>query len=142
MRRLASPSLIALLVMGATFPARAAELNDYLRAAISNGDASGVVTGAIAKTVAAQTGSDDLLVASVKTVGAFASPECKRLRVSLLKKSVKSIEGPVVDLSLPPFEVNMCLDGKPPAETLTPDVQKQQREAALDTLGKIPRSAK
>ncbi len=142
MRRLILLNAAAIFAFAPMFSAQAAELNEYMRAAIRDGDASGVVTGSVAQTVTAQTGSTDLLVATIKTVGTFASPECKRLRVSLLKRSVRSVEGPVVDFNLPPFEVNMCLDGKPPAETLTPEIQKQQREAAQDNLSKIPRSGK
>lgn len=141
MRRYFLP-LTTLFVLSFGLPAQARELNEYLRAAIVDGEAGGVVTGGVAKTVAAQTGSDDQLVATITTIGSFVSSECKRLRVSLLKKSVKSVEGPMVDLNLPPFEVNMCLDGKPPAETLTPEVQKQMRDAARDNLTKIPRPAK
>lgn len=140
--RIAHLPAAALLTVFVMSFAHGAELNSYMRAAVLDGEASGVVTGTVAKTVAAQTGSTDELLASVKTVGSFSSPDCKRLRVSLLKKNVKSVEGPVVDLNLPPFEVNMCLDGKPPAETLTPEAQKRQGEAAQDNLSRIPRSAK
>jgi hypothetical protein len=127
-------------VVGLALPAEAshaAELNDYLFAAIRNGTATGEVGGPVVQMVTAKTGSSGALVATVTAVAGFANTECKRLQVRLRKSGVPSVQGSVVDLNLPPFEINMCLDGKPPMETLSPSIQTQQHEAAQAILSRV-----
>lgn len=110
-------TIIALLISGAT---HAKELNEYLREAIRNGQAAGVVTGAIAEQITEQTGSPEPVQAAVIAVRDFPGQDCKRLRVMMVQEKVKTKDGKSATLAIPAFELNMCLNGYPPEEPTAP----------------------
>lgn len=116
----------AVLGLAIGMSAGATELRDIINQAIENGKAGGILTGPMATMISARTGSLSPPIAVVETVGSFASPECKRVRVTVMQTDVKNKKGLLVGVTLPPFELNMCLNGQPPTETLTtPEAQKR-----------------
>ena len=106
------------------------ELRDYLIVAIKHGHAYGPITGSVAQTITARTGSDRIPMARVDAVRNYQDTGCKRLRVAITQDGVRTRDGRVITLPIPPFEMNMCLDGQPPKETLDP-VLVQKREEML-----------
>lgn len=147
MKLLRQPTVLALLVgvVVTSGPAAATELRDMLFAAIQHGEQSEVLSGEIAERIAGTTGSREPIEATVTPVGNFAGRECRRLRIAIRQHGVKTVPGALVRVNLPPFELNMCLNGQPPAETQTSKALQQQSDRlranvrAIDSAGKIQR---
>lgn len=115
--------------------AQAEDLNGYIFLAIKNGSAGGPVTDAMAKMIKAKTGSAETPQAKVEVVGQFQDPTCKRVRVAISQGGVKTLEGKVITLPIPPFELNICLNGRPPAETMDPAAVQARAEALHKQMG-------
>jgi len=119
-------AIVALTILAA--PVGAVELQDIIRQSIRDGKAGGELTGRISDAIAARTGSTLLPQALVETIGSFVDPGCKRVRVLIRQGGVRSKDGKLVIVAFPSFELNMCLDGSPPKETLGVEAVKLRQE--------------
>lgn len=123
---------LVLLVSMVASTCLADDLRGYIFLAIRDGKASGPVTDpVVTKMLAAKTGSQDKPTATVDVVGHYQDPSCKRVRVSISQSGVNTVEGRLITLPLPPFELNLCLNGRPPAETLATEAVRA-RQVELD----------
>jgi len=130
-------NLIVVALIVTAVPASAAELVDIIRQSIRDGKAGGELTGAISETIAARTGSARPPQALVETINSFADPDCKRVRISIRQDGVQDKAGRIGIVALPSFELNMCLDGSPPKETLGADAVRHRQEVLLRQMDDI-----
>ncbi len=133
-------NILLVLLMSMIAPTCLADdLRGYIFLAIRDGKASGPITDpVVTKMLAAKTGSRDTPTATVDVVGHYQDPSCKRVRIAISQPGVKTVEGTLITLPLPPFELNLCLNGRPPAETLASEAVRA-RQAELDRVLGRPR---
>lgn len=128
---------MTIAIAACALPVAADDLREMLFVAIGTGQHTGVLEGPLAAQVSKVTGSRDSIQATVTAVGDFIRPDCKRLRVALRQSGVPTRQGPMAVLELPPFELNMCLNGQPPSETLDPAHQAQRADDLRQMFGQM-----
>lgn len=96
--------------------ASAALPKDVLFSAIKNGSSSEIITGSLAESWQAKSRSTSPVLMTAKVVKRYKG-ECARLSVTMRQENV-----PLKDKGTAPFEftyeLNLCTDGLPPAETV------------------------
>ena len=102
---------------------------DILFSAIRNGSASEVLTGPVAQNWQAKSQSTSPVQMSAKVVKRFKQPECARLSVTMHQDNVPKKDGGTAPLEFT-YELNLCTDGLPPADSVDWSKSPQQAPSA------------
>lgn len=84
-----------------------------------NEKVQGEVVGKIADKISEATKSTSPVIATVTTIKQFKQEGCSRLNLHLQQGNVMSANGKLVDFGMD-IGLNLCKNGDPPLETLTP----------------------
>ncbi|GMG94861.1 hypothetical protein ACUXAV_006427 [Cupriavidus metallidurans] len=114
-RAAVSAGVAALLSLVCT-NALAAAPKDVLFAAIRSGQASEILNGPVAENWQSKSHSTAPVLMSAKVVKRYKG-ECARLRVTMRQEHVPLKDGGAAPLEFS-YELNLCTDGSPPAETV------------------------
>lgn len=125
---LAAKLAASLFVLALAWPAAAEEPLAVFARAIGDGQAQGQLTGAMAQRWKAVTKSDRPITISAKVLSRFKQVGCARLDVQMRQEEVPLRSGGTAPFQSK-WQLNVCVDGTPPAEGRDPGAVKRAADA-------------
>lgn len=126
--------LLLISVLAVSQASHAEELKELMFQALTDGSASGEVTGEVRDTWVAVTKSNSPIVASIKRIKQFKEKGCGRIEVTLGQENVENLLKERVPME-GTVQFNLCSDGSAPAEgvdiTRLPEINLPQEAPTL-----------
>lgn len=108
-------------------PVGAEDIKTAMIRAIDAGELTVVIDDATAQIWQQRTGSRDPVKARITPIRSFQQEGCRRFQVVLYQDNVETRSGDKARLDFR-FEMNLCRDGSPPLEGVSPELMKKLME--------------